>query len=432
MIVKNFEKKEDNTAVFTVEADAAEFEAAVNRAYLQAKKDIHIQGFRKGKAPRAVVEGMFGADTFHQGAYEELAPKAYTLAIEEKGLKVVGDPAVDSMELTEEKGATFTFTVALYPEVVLGQYKGLEIEKTVKVVTDEDVNNEIESVRKRSGRSVPVEGRAAQLGDDTIIDFDGFVDGERFDGGKSENYPLELGSGTFVPGFEEQVVGMNIGEEKDVNITFPAEYVANLAGKEAVFKVKLNAINVKELPELDDEFAKDNGFDTMDEYKADIKATLEKRNAEESTAMFRNMALEKACKNMTVTIPEAMFDAKVEEMIRGYAAGYCGPEANDMDLSLLCSMLGFTEETIERSVRPNAERQVQAELLIDAIIKAENFQVTDEEVEEFLKKVSEEANANPAEVREYYGDEFIRGEKLKDMARELVIDSAVAVEAKAE
>ena len=432
MILKNVERKEDNTAVFTVEADAAEFEAAVNRSYLKNKKDIHIQGFRKGKVPRAIVEGMFGADTFHQGAYEELAPKAYTFAIEEEKLQVVGNPDVEEMKVTDEKTALFTFTVALYPEVTLGQYKGLEVEKVVLPVSDEDVDRDIKATLARSGRIVPVEDREARLGDSATIDFEGFVDGVAFDGGKGENYALELGSGTFIPGFEDQVVGMQIGEEKDINVTFPTEYTPELAGKDAVFKVKLNGLTIKELPELDDEFAKDNGFDTLDEYKADVRANLEKINAENEKNMFRNLVLEQACKNMTVTIPEAMYDAKIEEMIRGYAASYCGPEANDMDLSLLCSMMGFSQETIDRSVRPNAEHQVQAELLIDAVIKAENLEATDEEVAEFLKKVSEEANANPDEVREYYGDEFIRGEKLKDMARELIINSAVAVEAKAE
>ena len=432
MILKNVERKEDNTAVFTVEADAAEFEAAVNRSYLKNKKDIHIQGFRKGKVPRAVVEGMFGADTFHQGAYEELAPKAYTFAVEEEKLQVVGNPDVEEMKVTDEKTALFTFTVALYPEVTLGQYKGLEVEKVSLPVSDEDVEREIKANQNRSGRIITVEDREARLGDTADINFDGYVDGERFDGGKGDNYPLELGSGTFIPGFEDQVVGMQIGEEKDVNVTFPTEYTPELAGKDAVFKVKLNGLSVKELPELDDEFAKDNGFDTLDEYKADVRASLEKRNASDAEAMFRNLAIEKACKNMTVTVPEAMYDAKVEEMIRGYASGYYGQEADGMELDLLCSLMGFSQETIDRSVRPNAEHQVQAELLIDAIIKAENFEVSDEELEVFLKKVSEEANANPEEVREYYGDDFIRNEKKKDMARELVISTAVAVEAKAE
>ena len=428
--IEDLEKK--NMKKLVIEVPAAEFEAAIEKAYQKNKNKMNIQGFRKGKVPRAIVEGMFGADTFHQGAYEELAPKAYTFAIEEEKLQVVGNPDVEEMKVTDEKTALFTFTVALYPEVTLGQYKGLEVEKVVLPVSDEDVDRDIKATLARSGRIVPVEDREARLGDSATIDFEGFVDGVAFDGGKGENYALELGSGTFIPGFEDQVVGMQIGEEKDINVTFPTEYTPELAGKDAVFKVKLNGLTIKELPELDDEFAKDNGFDTLDEYKADVRANLEKINAENEKNMFRNLVLEQACKNMTVTIPEAMYDAKIEEMIRGYAASYCGPEANDMDLSLLCSMMGFSQETIDRSVRPNAEHQVQAELLIDAVIKAENFEATDEEVAEFLKKVSEEANANPDEVREYYGDEFIRGEKLKDMARELIINSAVAVEAKAE
>ena len=432
MILKNIERKEDNTAVFTVEADAAEFEAAVNRAYLNAKKDIHIQGFRKGKAPRAIIEGMYGADTFYQGAFEELAPKAYTFVVEQEELKVVGNPSMDDMSVTEEKGATFTYTVGLYPEVTLGQYKNLEVEVPVMTVSDEDVEKEINTTRSRSARSIPVEDREARMGDTATIDFEGFVDGEAFAGGKGENYPLELGSGTFIPGFEDQVAGMKLGEEKDVNVTFPTEYTPELAGKAAVFKVKLNALSAKELPELDDEFAKDNGFDTLDEYKADVKANLEKINEENKNNMFRNGALEKACENMTVSIPESMFQAKIEEMIRGYAASYCGQDAYEGDFDILCSMMGFSKETIDHSVRPGAVQQVKAELLIDAIVKAENFEVTDEMLEEFLKSAAEAANANPEEIREYYGNDFIRGEKKKDMARELVINTAVAVEAKAE
>ena len=255
MIVKNVEKKENNTAAFQVETDKAEFEAAVNRAYLKSKKDIYIPGFRKGKAPRAVVEGMYGAEVFYQDAIDDMAPGAFEFGLNESGLKIVGAPSVAGLDVTEERTAVYTFEVTLYPEVTLGQYKGLEAEKNAVEVTDEQVNEEIDAVRRRNSRKVSIDDRAAQMGDTANIDFDGYLDGERFDGGKAEGYDLELGSNSFVPGFEEQIVGMNIGEEKDLDITFPENYVENLAGKAVVFKVKLNSLTYPELPELDDEFA---------------------------------------------------------------------------------------------------------------------------------------------------------------------------------
>ena len=241
MIVKNVEKKENNTAVFQVESDAAEFEAAVNGAYLKNKASIYIPGFRKGKAPRAVVEGMYGKDVFYQDAMDELAPQAFEQGVKEAELRFVGAPSITDVNVTDERTAAYTFTVTLYPEVTLGQYKGIEATREPVSVSDEDVNAEVESARKRNARKVSVE-REAQMGDTADIDFEGTLDGVPFDGGKAEGYELELGSNTFVPGFEEQIVGMNIGDEKDINITFPEDYAAELAGKDVVFKVKLNGL----------------------------------------------------------------------------------------------------------------------------------------------------------------------------------------------
>ena len=428
MIVKNVEKKENNTAVFQVESDAAEFEAAVNGAYLKNKASIYIPGFRKGKAPRAVVEGMYGKDVFYQDAMDELAPQAFEQGVKEAELRFVGAPSITDVNVTDEHTVVYSFTVTLYPEVTLGQYKGIEATRETVTVSDEDVNAEVESVRKRNARKVSVE-REAQMGDTANIDFDGFLNGERFDGGKAEGYDLELGSNSFVPGFEEQIVGMQIGEEKDLDITFPEEYVEDLAGKAVVFKVKLNSLTVSELPELDDEFAKDvSEFDTLDEYKADIRANLEKRRQDEAEEKVRSEIMHKAAENMTVEIPEVMVQEKVEEILRNYAANF-GLNSRDMEYAQLLQMMGLDENTINVSIRPGAQVQVKNDLLIEAVIKAENIEVTDEEVEEYLNKVAESIQAQPEEVKNYFGLEFLAGERKKEKATNLIIDSAVITEA---
>ena len=428
MIVKNVEKQENNTALFQVESDAAEFEAAVNSVYLQNKASIYIPGFRKGKAPRAVVEGMYGKDVFYQDALDELAPKAFEQGVKESELRFVGAPSISDVNVTDERTAVFTFSVTLYPEVTLGQYKGIEASRESVVVSDEDVNAEVESARKRNARKVSVE-REAQMGDTANIDFDGFLNGERFDGGKAEGYDLELGSNSFVPGFEEQIVGMQIGEEKDLDITFPEEYVEELAGKAVVFKVKLNSLTVSELPELDDEFAKDvSEFDTLDEYKADIRANLEKRRQDEAEEKVRSEIMHKAAENMTVEIPEVMVQEKVEEILRNYAANF-GLNSRDMEYAQLLQMMGLDENTVNVSIRPGAQVQVKNDLLIEAVIKAENIEVTDEEVEEYLNKVAESIQAQPEEVKNYFGLEFLAGERKKEKATNLIIDSAVITEA---
>ena len=420
MIVKNVEKKENNTAAFQVETDKAEFEAAVNRAYLKSKKDIYIPGFRKGKAPRAVVEGMYGAEVFYQDAIDDMAPGAFEFGLNESGLKIVGAPSVAGLDVTEERTAVYTFEVTLYPEVTLGQYMGLEAEKNAVEVTDEQVNEEIDAVRRRNSRKVSIDDRAAQMGDTANIDFDGYLDGERFDGGKAEGYDLELGSNSFVPGFEEQIVGMNIGEEKDLDITFPENYVENLAGKAVVFKVKLNSLTYPELPELDDEFAKDvSEFDTLDEYKADVRANIEKRLNEQADAQFRSEILRQACENMTVEIPEVMIEDKIEEIIRNYAANF-GMSDRSVELAQLKAMMGIDDETVNNSIRPGAESQVKSDLLIEAVVKAEDIQISDEDCDEYLKKVAESIKASVEDVLKYFGMDYIKA----------IFDSAVVGKAK--
>ena len=430
MIVKNVERKENNTAAFQVETDKAEFEAAVNQAYLKSKNNIYIPGFRKGKAPRAVVEGMYGAEVFYQDAIDDIAPAAFEFGLNESGLKIVGAPSIAGLDVTEERTAVFTFEVSLYPEVTLGQYKGLEAEKNAVEVTEELINEEIDSVRRRNSRKVSVEDRAAQMGDTANIDFDGYLNGERFDGGKAEGYDLELGSNSFVPGFEEQIVGMTIGEERDLDITFPENYVADLAGKAVVFKVKLNSLTYSELPELDDEFVKDvSEFDTLAEYKADVAAKIEKRLEDQANTQFRSEILRQACENMTVEIPEVMIEEKVEEIIRNYAANF-GMNDRKIELAQLKTMMGLDEETINSNIRPGAESQVKSDLLVEAVIKAEDIQISAEEYEEYLKKVAENIGASTEDVLAYFGEEYIKAEQAKEKAGAIIFDSAVATKAK--
>ena len=427
MIVKNVEKKEDNTLTFQVESDAAEFEAAVNAAYLKNKHSINIPGFRKGKAPRAVVEGMYGAEVFYQDAMDELAPKAFEQGVTENDVKFVGAPSIVDVNVTDDKTVAYTFSVTLYPEVTLGQYKGLSAERYPAEVDEDEIGYELEAARKRNSRKVDVE-REAQMGDVANIDFDGYLNGERFDGGKAEAYDLELGSGSFVPGFEEQIVGMNIGDEKDIDITLPENYAPELAGKAVVFKIKLNNLSVNELPELDDEFAKDNGFDTLDEYKADVKADLEKRKTEQRDGEVRADLMHKAIENMTVAVPEVMVKEKAEEIIRNYARNF-GVTDNSIPMDKLCEMLGLNEEAMKTSIMPAAEAQVKNDLLLEAIVAAEGFAPTEEETEEYIAKTAEKLGAKAEELKQYFGVDFIAEEQKKEMASNIIFDTAIITEA---
>ncbi|MDO4982373.1 MAG: trigger factor [Eubacteriales bacterium] len=432
MIVKNVEKKENNIATFQVETDKAEFDAAVNKAYLKSKEQIYIPGFRKGKAPRAVIEGMYGAETFYQDAADELAPDAFEFGLKETGLKIVGAPAIKDFNVTEEKTAEFTFEVTEYPVVTLGQYKGIEAEKRNVVIDDVMVDGEIETIRHRNARMVTVEDRAADMGDTVNINFDGYLDGERFEGGKADNYDLELGSNTFVPGFEEQVAGMNVGEDKDIDVTFPDNYTPALAGKAVVFKIHLNSITAHELPELDDEFVKDvSEFDTLEEYRADVRAKLEERETAQADNDFRTAVIEKACKNMTVSIPKVMIDAKVEDIIRNYASNY-GLNDGKTDFEQIKAMLGINEDVINNSIMPGAVSQIKADLLFEAVVEAENIDTTEEEVQEYIKKAAESMKISEEDVVKYFGMDFLTGEYKKEKATSVVFDTAVAIEPKAE
>ena len=431
MILKNSEKKENNRLEFQVESDNAEFEQAIRKAYQKNKGQISIPGFRRGKAPLTVIEGMYGREVFYQDALDELAQPAFDKGIEEGSINFIGMPSILAADVSDERTAVYTFSVELYPEVELGQYKGLEVEKVPVEVSEEEVDREIESVRKRNARKLSVDDRPARKGDTANIDYEGFLDPEKmnpFDGGKGENHDLELGSGSFVPGFEDQVIGMSVGEEKDINITFPKDYAEDLAGKDVVFHVKVNSITYPELPELDDDFAQDvSEFDTLGEYKASVRKNLEERRGEQAKAAFRSAAIEKACDNLKADLPETMVKAHIESIIRNFASNY-GVNDPKMQVETLASMLGIDEETMKTAIRPNAERETKVELLVNAIIDAEKIEGTEEELNAYIEKISGSVGASADEIKKYFGMDYIQSEFKKEKAMDIIADSAVAVD----
>ena len=431
MILKNSEKKDNNRLEFQVESDNAEFEQAIRKAYQKNKGQISIPGFRRGKAPLTIIEGMYGREVFYQDALDELAQPAFDKGVEEGSVNFIGMPSIVSADVSDERTAVYTFSVELYPEVELGQYKGLEVEKVPVEFSEEEVDREIETVRKRNARKLSVEDRPAQKGDTANIDYEGFLDAEKttpFEGGKGENHDLELGSGSFVPGFEDQVIGMSVGEEKDINITFPENYAKDLAGKDVVFHVKVNGITYPELPEPDDDFAQDvSEFDTFEEYKASIRKDLEERRSEQAKAAFRNAALEKACENLKAELPETMVKAHIESIIRNFANNY-GVNGQNMQIETLASMLGIDEEAMNTAIRPNAERETKLELLVNAVIDAENIEGTEEEIDAYVEKISGSVGTPAEQIRKYFGKDYILSEFKKEKAMDIIADSAVAVD----
>lgn len=430
MIVKNVEKKENNTALFQVEVDAESFEKAINAAYKKLKGNIYVAGFRKGKAPRVVIEGMYGSDVFHDEAVQTLAPEAFEFAVEQEKLDTVGVPSIADYNVDDAKVLTITFHTELYPVVTLGQYKGLEGVYSEAEVTDEDVDKELADVRKRNARFVDVD-RPVQRGDTIVFDFEGFVDGVAFEGGKAENYNLEIGSGAFIPGFEDQLVGMEAEKDGEVHVTFPEQYAEELAGKDATFKVKIHTVREPQLPELDDEFAKDvSEFDTLEEYKADLRKNLTEARAAEADRNFRTEVMNKALDNMSVTVPEAMIAEKTDEFLRNYAdsMGLRGSVSRED----LIKGLGMTEESFTAMMRPGAERQVQADLLLDAIVKAENLQATDEEKENFYKQLEEDYGENAEQIKGMIDERLMVQDIERRKAADLIYSSAVKTEPKPE
>ena len=431
MVVKNVEKKDNNTAIFQVEIDADAFEQAVNKAYKKLKNSIYVAGFRKGKAPRVVIEGMYGTDIFHDEAVQEIAPEAFEFAVKEENLDTVGTPSVADYNVDAAKACTITFTTDLYPVVTLGEYKGLEAPYAEPAVTDEEIDAQLADMQKRNARYIDVD-RAAQTGDTVVLDFEGFADGVAFEGGKGENYTLELGSGTFIPGFEEQLVGMEKEKDGEVHVTFPEQYDPKLAGKDATFKVKLHAVREAQLPELDDEFAKDvSVFDTLDEYKADLKAKALERKTEAAEADFKNAVVSAAIDNMTVTVPESMIAEKTDEFLNNYADSMGLPRGRVSREDLVKS-LGFTEEAFAAMMRPAAEQQVKADLLFDAVAKAENIEAGDEDKEEFYKKLEEDYGEQAETLKKMINEELMMQDIVRRKAADVLYSSAVKTEPKPE
>ena len=384
MIVKN-SKKEKNTVTFDVELDAAEFEKYVNGAYLKARSRIMVPGFRKGKAPRMVIEGMYGKDVFYDDAFDNAANDAFAFGVAEGKLETVGRPTMTDSKVTEENGALLSFSTDVYPEVTLGQYKGLEAEKPSVEVTDEEVDGHIERLRKQNARLITVE-RPAQDGDTVNINYAGMLDGIPFDGGTAENQNLVLGSNTFVPGFESQLVGISAGEERDLDITFPENYGHDLGGKAVVFHVKCNEVKFEELPELDDEFAKDNDFDTLADLKADIRAKSVEEKEKAAKNAFDDALVDQAVENMTVDMPEGMIEERMDGIVREYAQ-YMANQGIRIDDYL--KMIGTDMKTFRESMRATAEKQARTEVLLAAVAEAENVQISEEDLQAEYEKLGE-------------------------------------------
>ena len=431
MLVKNVEKKENNTAIFQVEIDADAFEQAVNKAYKKLKNSIYVAGFRKGKAPRVVIEGMYGSDIFHEEAVQEIAPEAFDFAVGEEKLETVGTPSVADFSVDENKVCTITFTTDLYPAVTLGEYKGLEAPYAEPEVKDVEIDGQLEATRKRNARYVDVE-RPVQNGDTSVLDSAGFVGGVPFEGGKAENYSLEIGSGSFIPGFEDQLVGMSAGQEGEVNVTFPEQYDPKLAGKDATFKVKVHAVREPQLPELDDEFAKDvSEFDTLDEYKADLKAKTLERKRQNAEMDFKNAVVTEAIDRMEVTVPASMVDEKADEFLMNYSDSMGLPRGRVSRADLI-KALGFTEESYAAMMRPVAERQVKADLLFDAVAGAEGLEATDEDKEEFYKRLAEDYGEDAEKIKGMIDEKLMVQDIVRRKAADILYDSAVKTEPKPE
>lgn len=428
MNVKSVEK-EAVRAKITVEVPRAEMEPAINKVYLKVRKDIAMPGFRKGKAPRMVIEAAYGKHVFYEDAIEELFPEIYKDCVLTQDIKPVGRPSVSAMNIEEDGSVTLTVDTDLYPEVTLGEYKGLEVEKAEAAVAQSEVDAEIDRMAQNVARITTVE-RPAQDGDTAVIDFEGFKDGVAFEGGKGESYELKLGSHSFIPGFEEQVVGMSAGEEKEINVTFPEDYHASeLAGAPVVFKVKVHEVKETVVPEKDDEFVKDvSEFDTMAELRADIENRILTEKQAGIDRAFENAAIAKAVENMTVEIPDSMVDEELErEMERmDYEL-----RAQGASLQAYADMMGGSLDTIKNSLRPGALNTVKTNVMLDAVVDAEKIEVSDEECEEEYKKLAESYQMEIEKVKGILNLKDMQGDLQVRKAAKLIADSAVAVAPKA-
>ena len=421
------ETLEKSMAKLTIEVSAEEFETALDKAYKKNKNKISLPGFRKGKAPRAMIEKMYGTGVFYEDAANDLIPGAYESAAKESELEIVAQPSIDVTQIEKGKPFIFTATVAVKPEVTLGDYKGIEVEKKNAEVTDEELQAEIDKVRESNSRMITVEDRAVQDGDITTIDFEGFVDGEPFEGGKGEHYPLTIGSHSFIDNFEEQLIGKNIGEETEVNVTFPEQYQAEeLQGKPAVFKVTIKEIKVKELPELDDDFAQDvSEFDTVDEYKEDLKKKLLENKEAALKREKEEDVVGKIIENATMEIPDPMVDTQVRQMVQEFSQRI---QSQGLSLQQYMQFTGMTPESLTNELQPQALKRIQSRLVLEAVVAAENIETSDEDLEKELEKMAEMYQMEADKLKELVGEEEKKQIALDlavQKAVELVVDAAV-------
>ncbi|MBQ0135037.1 MAG: trigger factor [Clostridiales bacterium] len=423
MIVNNT-NREKNVVTFDVTLDAAEFEKYVAEAYKKVKKNITVPGFRKGKAPRAVVEGMYGKDVFYDDAMSEAAPEAFTFAAAEAQLRTVGQPTVTKYEFNDEKALVLYFSTDVWPEVELGQYKGVECPKSKVEVLDEDIQGELESMQKENGRIQTVE-RAAAEGDTVVIDFVGTVDGEEFKGGKAEDYSLTLGSGSFVPGFEEQLVGISAGEEKDVNVHFPEKYTAELADKDAVFHVVCHEVKETILPALDDEFAKDNDFDTLEELKKSIYDRLYNSRKSVSDSAFEELIVDKAAEQMQCDIPQSMIEEQLDYLVNRYASYMA---AQGLKLEDYLEMINSDMATFRENYREQAVKDVRNEVFLQAVAQAEGIECTEEDMEEDYATLAKQYGMTVEKVKAAISAAEMKEEILHKKAAKFVADNGVAVD----
>ncbi len=413
------EKLEKNMAKLTIEVSAEEFEKAIQAAYLKQRKNISVPGFRKGKVPRAMIEKMYGVGIFYEDAANSLIPDAYAKAYDESELEIVSQPSINVVQIEKGKPFIFTAEVATKPEVTLGEYKGLKVDKVSNRVTAKEVDAKLEEEQKKNARTVAVLDRAVQDGDEVVLDFEGFVDGVAFEGGKGENYPLTIGSGSFIPGFEEQLIGAEAEKEVEVNVTFPEEYhSADLAGKAATFKCTVHEIKVKELPELDDDFAAEvSEFDTLDEYKADIKAKIKEQKIADGNRQKEDQAVEKAVANATMDIPEAMIETQVRQQFEDMSYRM---QSQGLTMEQYFQFTGLTEEKMMEELRPTAIKKIETRLVLEAIVKAENIEISEEKFEAELVKMAETYQMEVAKLKELLGEN-----EKKQMKQDMAVQEAV-------
>lgn len=425
MALKSSNKIDTNTYEIELTIDSDSFKKACTQAYLKDRKNIQLPGFRKGKATQGMIEKMYGEGVFFEDALDILYPTAVSEAFEESGLEVVDAPFdLEVPVMSKNDGVEMKMKVTTYPEVKLGDYKGLKVAKLSTEASDEDVDNELKAMQDRNSRLIVADDREAQNGDTVTIDFEGFVDGVAFDGGKGENYPLELGSGSFIPGFEDQVAGHKIDEEFDVNVTFPTEYAEELAGKDAVFKCKIHEIKAKELPELDDEFAKDvSEFDTLDELKADLKKQISEKKAEDAKRDMENQLLEQICENMEVEIPECMFTKRQDEMVQDYSYRL---RSQGLDLDTYLKYLGQDMDSFKETFKDGAEKQVKVAIALRAIIEAENIEATEEDINAEAEKIGAQYGMDAEQVKKVLAAEQIADDVKRNKAVDIIVDSAIA------